>query len=408
ALYLIQNSTTTLDNGVSTFARNTATGELSFVETIAGGPLSVLPHVAGLTDAAMSPDSEHLYTQAIQPRSSAAARGRLSRAGALQAFDATTQANRATVTDSTNLAVVAAGRAAWMALGGLFTSALKLYDAGKDTTQTVNPVIAGTGPEKNKLALSSQAVVYTLPPLLGQPAKLVVASTTPPFADQRIDATPIDLGATDVCAGGAHDGDACTPDADCPGGACRAVAVFTHPYEGRPGTVLELYRAADASTEVVRFGGSLIHNVVDFQVNGSIIAFRVGEIIDLTNWNNDSDPLDVVMLAYDLKSRQVFSTGMASTQCQVPGCEPGLPYKIRDNAIYFTTNEVDQGCTPPSPNCIPTSLSSSGGAQDLNGDRQLGVVLQIFGDADGDGVFDPYDNCRETPNTDQLDSDHDG
>src|SRR5262249_54652468 len=228
------------------------------------------------------------------------------------------------------------------------------------------------------------------------------------FADQRIDATPIDLGATDVCAGGAHDGDACTTDADCPGGACRAVAVFTSPSEGNQGTVLELYRAADASTEVVRFGGSLIHNVVDFQVNGSIIAFRVGEIIDLTNWNNDSDPLDVVMFAYDLKSRQVFSTGMASTQCQVPGCEPGLPYKIRDNAIYFTTNEVDQGCTPPSPNCIPTSLSSSGGAQDLNGDRQLGVVLQIFGDADGDGVFDPYDNCRETPNTDQLDSDHDG
>src|SRR5262249_4374141 len=159
-------------------------------------------------------------TQAIQPGSSAAAGGRLSRAGALQAFDATTQANRASVTDSTNLAVVAAGRAAWMAPAGLFTSALNLYDAGCDTTQPLNSAIDGTGPEQNKPALSSQAVVYTLPPLLGQPAKLVVASTTAPFAAQSVDAVAIDLGATDVCAGGQHDGDACTTKNDCPSGEC--------------------------------------------------------------------------------------------------------------------------------------------------------------------------------------------
>src|SRR5262249_56760811 len=125
---------------------------------------------------------------------------RLSRAGALQAFDATTHVNRATVSDSTNLAVAAAGRAAWMAPGSAFTAVLKLYDAGSDTTVTVNPGIAGAGPEKNKLALSSQAVVYTLPAGLTKPAPLVVPSTPPPLAGPRAHADPVGLRGPDACS----------------------------------------------------------------------------------------------------------------------------------------------------------------------------------------------------------------
>src|SRR5262249_433506 len=114
--------------------------------------------------------------------------------------------------------------------------------------------------------------------------------------------------------------------------------------------------------------------------------------------------------AYHLKSRRTFSTGMAAEQCEVPGCEPGLPYKIRDGAIYFTTAEREQNCAvgPGALDCIALHLNSPVGGRDLNRDGQLGTVLQIFGDTDEDGVFDSEDDCRDRPDTDQLDTDGDG
>jgi hypothetical protein len=39
---------------------------------------------------------------------------------------------------------------------------------------------------------------------------------------------------------------------------------------------------------------------------------------------------------------------------------------------------------------------------------QLIVAVQEDTDSDGDGVLDAQDNCPTTPNTDQLDTDHDG
>src|SRR5262249_11997811 len=135
---------------------------------------------------------------------------------------------------------------------------------------------------------------------------------------------------------------ACTTDVDCPGGACGAVVVYTSPTS--LGNYLGIYRALDNSGEAVELDGNPFLTVVDFQVNGNIVAFRVAEdyLFDL---NNDPDKTDVVMFAYSLKSRRVFSTAMASRECSVAGCEPGLPYKIRDGAIYFTTDEHDQGCS---------------------------------------------------------------
>src|SRR4030095_10802179 len=145
----------------------------------------------------------------------------------------------------------------------------------------------------------------------------------------------------DVGERGTSNGEACTPDVGCPGATCGAVAVFTN-RDG--GNVLQLFRARDATTETVACTGHsctlppgtpdpyVLHNVADSAVPGNIAAFQVAEAgaVDL---NQDGDTQDIVMFAYDLKSRRVFSTVMASRQCQVAGCDPGLPYKIRDGAV---------------------------------------------------------------------------
>src|SRR5262249_15613667 len=162
----------------------------------------------------------------------------------------------------------------------------------------------------------------------------------------------------------------------------------------------------------IQFNGHTLPNVVDFQVNGDIIALRVADILFESpiaqELNGDTDSNDIVMFAYSFKSRRVFSTHMPSKQCTVARCEPGVPYKIRDDSIFFTTFEPDQGCTPPATDCIASSFSSEGGGVDLNRDGKLGTVLQIFSDTDGDGVFDTEDNCKSIPNRDQLDTDGDG
>src|SRR5262249_259686 len=97
----------------------------------------------------------------------------------------------------------------------------------------------------------------------------------------------------------------------------------------------------------------------------------------------------------------------AAKSCQVAGCDPGVPYKIRDGAIYFTTDEEEQNCPAPSTDCLAIFTGGPYGS-DLDRDGRLGTVLQIYGDADGDGVFDLQDNCKSAPNTDQLDTDGDG
>src|SRR5262249_61264807 len=140
--------------------------------------------------------------------------------------------------------------------------------------------------------------------------------------------------------------------------------------------------------------------IVAFQRSAKFDAVRVAEPCRVAgsggiDRNHDGDTNDIVMFAYDLKSRRAFSTVMAAKQCQVAGCDPGLPYKIRDGAVYFVTDEKDQNCSADpqskffSSDCISFNPSSSDkrGDRDLNGDGMVGVDLQIFGDADGDGVF---------------------
>ncbi|HXJ33291.1 MAG TPA: hypothetical protein VMS22_04560, partial [Candidatus Eisenbacteria bacterium] len=402
-------------NGLTTFARNTATGALSFVQHLEGGinTSSGLPelHLIGVTGAVMSPDSEHLYTQgyytAVNIVGVAAAAGRFSRTSHLHAFDATTQLDRPGLDSPTNVAAVAAGHAAWLSPGYLNAFLVNLYDAATGTTTNLSltPNVLDEA-QSNQLALSSQAVVWKN---IKTPAEIVLASTSPPYTKQRFgsnDAT--DLAATDVCAGGDNDGDPCTSGLDCPDGDCGAVVVFTLP-SSIFGKELVVHRALDpTNSELITIGGIPTYGVADFQVSGNIVAFRLDEM-HFADWNHDGDRLDLVMFAYDLKSRRTFETRMASKSCQVAGCDPGLSYKIRDGAIFFTTFEPEQGCQPPATNCIvdTDSIAPLGGGVDLNGDGQLGTVLQIFADTDGDGVFDDQDNCRSVPNTNQLDTDND-
>jgi hypothetical protein len=59
----------------------------------------------------------------------------------------------------------------------------------------------------------------------------------------------------------------------------------------------------------------------------------------------------------------------------------------RDGAIFFVTNESDQGCTGTGPDCI-------GGKSDLNDDGRIGTVLQILRRRRRRRVFDRDDDCR--------------
>jgi len=377
---------------VSVFARNTTTGDVTFVGSSSNNFVSQ-------QDLAMSPDSEHLYLGGWA----------LARMSELRAFDASTQTDRPGLNASTHLAVTAAGRVAYGSIASSGFPAVNLYEAATDTTVTLPVLDAFTVIDTSRLALSSQAVVFPEVSFLQAVAGVGVQSTAPPYTQQLAplpSLVPTDVGATDVCEGGTKAGDACTTDQDCPAGACGVTAVFTS------GGVLQLFHARSSTTEPVPVNG----NLVDFRGAGNIIAFRVAETsVDL---NDDGDLSDIVLFVYDLKSRRMFPTGMASMTCSpIVPCNPGLPYRIQDGAVYFTTNETDQGCSdiaPPapapaaySPDCINVN-SAHIGQRDLNGNGYLDTALQIFSDVDGDGVFDQFDNCREVANTDQLDTDGDG
>ena len=439
AVYVVGN------NRFATFGRNTSTGALTFLS-------DQQPAAFGApSDAIMSPDSERLYFQFADGGPQGFRAPRLSH---LRAFDTTAQTDRPGLDAQAETVAVATGRAVWTSVSGALDT-LSLYEASTDTTSSI-----GTSTELNKLALSSQVVVYPSVPAPGDPLALAVGPPTQTSATQFLAQTfPIlEVGATDVCTGGTNDGDACVTNSDCSApGICEGVAVFTTDHSAEPndpghcvgglndgrtcvtnggcpagvcqgltahGNVLSVYHSRSQQLETIDMNGpQVLPSVVDFQVTGNIIAFRVDEkgTVDL---NDDGDTKDIVMFAYDLKSRRVFSSEMAATPCDVSGCDPGLPYKIRDGAIYFTTREQDQNCsvTPDTPHYSPDcktfsipnascscTIDSGGFARDLNNNGAVaGVVLQIFGDADNDGVFDPYDNCQETPNTDQADTDGDG
>jgi hypothetical protein len=378
---------------VQAYARNTSTGFPTF-----GGSVNV--NVNSQQDLAMSPDSEHLYLGGSV----------LARMSELRTFDAATQTDRPGLNVSTHLAVTAAGRVAYSSVTPSSLPAVSLYEAGSDTAVVLPLLDSATLINNTKLALSAHAVVFGEASLLQGVVGAAVQSTTSPYSQQLVPLSsfPTDVGVTDLCEGGSKDGDACTTDQDCPAGVCGAVALFTD------GNGLGIFHAQSATTESVPVNGK----VLDLRVAGHVVAFRVAETsVDL---NADGDLQDIVLFVYDLKSRRLFPTGMACMACGLLApCNPGLPYRIQDGAVYFTTNESDQGCSdipPPAPapaayatDCITTGSGIPHlGFRDLNGNGSNDTALQIFSDVDGDGVFDQFDNCTEVANTDQLDTDGDG
>jgi Lactonase, 7-bladed beta-propeller len=448
------------------FARNTATGALSLVSV--RGPV-----VASFSTPrmAISPDSEHVYL-ALGSLTTSVEFGRTS---ALQAFDASTQTDRSALGTPSQLAAVAAGRAAWLEPAGDGFATVKLYDAAANS---VAPVPGATA---RRLALSSRAIVLAVPQSIvgdvdndgsiNDDAVALVSTTAPGDGIATVLGTDaIELGATDVCEGGSKDGQACATDSQCPGGACGAIAVATaiglFDFDGHAEVVLRVFR--QATNEL---SAALGQNVADFQVSGSVVAFRSSEsgFFTTADLNGDGDTTDIVMQVYDLATRQLINTGQATIKCEVAGCEPGLPYQIRGNeqigyTVAFLTREFDQGSgggtdlnangttsdtvvqlfrvrtgtttvvdtpvgnggLPP----LPTELAGGailyrqalestlgpdrdGNGQpdgvDVNRDGDLNdIVTLVDGDADGDGTFDSSDICRETTNASQRDSDSDG
>jgi sugar lactone lactonase YvrE len=455
--------------------RNTATGLLTFNRRRGGG-FSSLASV-GL---AISPDSEHVY---VMPGNQDAG-DVFTRESRLRAFDTTTGQTRPGLDAAVGakLASVAAGRAAFIrpgeAFGTLFP-AVSLYDAATDALVGLDSASGFA----NKLALSSQILALAAPESLvvgnadgdsvvNEDTLVVVSLSNPAAPPAIVGADAIEVGATDVCAGGANAGDACESGAECPGGTCQGVAgsIKTR--------LLGIDGGADLSVAIHRQGVpgfvEVGNNVVDFEVSGNLIAFRDSENglfrsncndqNELPYDNTDSDCTDLVMRVYDLVTNQVFNTNQATIKCEQPGCEPGLPYRIlcqtvngrrSCDAVAFLTREADQGGQdldgdgdgndtvvqilrivrsaasatttqivktnngqfrlPPltadflgSPIVYRDALESDLG-RDVNEDGdQNDVVVLVDGDADGDGVFDSSDLCVETPDAAQRDRDGDG
>ena len=499
-VYVLANT----DSGITTFSRNTATGVLTFISAIVdsdliglAGSLTVSPDgkalyagtsqgrvivfVRNTTTGALtllglrgpvttsfqtvrtvaSPDSEHVYLSLGRETTA-----RLyTRSSLLQAFDAGTQTNRSGLGTASTLAAVSTGRAVWLEPTTSGLANVKLFNAATNAITPVNGV-------SRKLALSSKAIVLAVPQTITGDVDgdgsinddaLVLLSTSAPGGPQQIVAADaIELGATDVCEGGSNAGAACVADGTCPGGACAAVAVATSigafDFDGHSEVVLRIFR--QQTGELITLG----HNVADFQVSGNVVAFRTAESGFFTtgDLNGDGDTTDVVMQVYDLAAGLAINTGQATVKCELPGCEPGLPYRIQGDAVYFLTRETDQGVSidlnangstsdtvvqifrlrtgtstvvdapaglgtlPP----LPTQLlgapilyrqafeftlgpdrdgNSIPDGVDVTGDGDFSdFVTLVDGDTDGDGVFDSIDSCVETRNANQQDSDHDG
>jgi len=453
--------TTESSGQVAAFDRNTASGLLIF-NRVRGGGFPTLAS-AGL---AISPDSEHVYTQYdFQGTGEVYARD-----GDLRAFDVATGATRPGIdalNSASSLASVRSGRAAWIAqsqaFGTLFP-AVTLYDAASDA---VLPLEAASG-FANKLALSSQILALAAPEGLvvgnadgdgvtSEDTLVVVSLANSAAPPTIVGADAIEVGATDVCAGGSAAGSACDEAADCPGSSCQGVAVSLKVrvanFDGGADLALAVHRqGVPGSIEIGR-------NVVDFQVSGNLIAFRDRENglfrVNCSNQNEiafdntDADCTDLVMRVYDLVTNQVVDTQQATIKCEQPGCEPGLPYKILGDSVAFLTREVDQGGQdldgdgnaddtvvqifnvrsaskqvvktrgtfrlPPLPTTflgapiVYRDVFEGDLGRDVNEDGdQSDVVVLVDGDSDGDGVFDSSDQCVEKPDAAQLDSDLDG
>lgn len=446
------------------FAR-TGSGAPVFVRAIQSPDPFFLGAIPRLT---ISPDSEFVYLHLSQTTPSGFGTRIFRRTAGLRAFDATTAIDRPGLAGA-NAALAAVGpdRAAYV--DPTLAQAV-VYDAQTDSLQPI-PNLTAAG----RIALSSRLLVMTarettLGDVNGDGDALddvaVAMDPANPAATQVvIPVQATQVGATDVCDDAASNpGARCGADADCPGGACIGVAAILVAESVSPAPdQFDLNGDGDRNDRVLHLWWSdseeLVNTglaTVDFVAAGNIVAFRADELAqgqaDL-NFDNDADFYDDVLHAYDLATRRVLNSGQAVIRCDLPGCQPGIPYRVARDAVYFLTRERDQGNPamdlngdldgndtvvqvfnvrvlrnqvlddvpagaprlPPLPTTFVDGailfkeVLESDVGRDVNEDGDLNdVVVLVQGDADGDGIFDLADTCVETPDASGADTDVDG
>ncbi|MGH7896168.1 MAG: hypothetical protein ACREQL_15975, partial [Candidatus Binatia bacterium] len=304
------------------------------------------------------------------------------------------------------------------------------------------------------------------------------------------------VAATDLCAGGNNDGRPCTSDADCSagGGVCRGIVVFARPEaeEGSNGNLCQppvgltcaggpnigqpctadvecpastcsvgcdLNGDGDANDRVLhiyRQSGNTVTNtgqaVEEFVAKDDLVAFRTSEAAQNKGLNGDQDQSDFVMQVYDLAAptnSALINTSVAARLCHITGCDPNLPYKIKDGTISFLVSETAQNQDlnghdgigqevmmvfdvhsgpnqvfdlPAATMNVPVFPDTFVGGTvlyaqtteaqlgyDVNGDGDMNdVVVGVSGDADEDGSFDQFDTCVGVSDPEHPDSDLDG
>jgi hypothetical protein len=111
---------------------------------------------------------------------------------------------------------------------------------------------------------------------------------------------------------------------------------------------------ADAADRVLRIYDSASGNVTevgqaveDFVVEGRYVAFRTFENDQpgVDHLNGDGADGDFVMQIYDTATGEVIPTNRSAIRCDIPGCDPTVPYKIDPlrETIAFLTDEGDEG-----------------------------------------------------------------
>jgi 6-phosphogluconolactonase (cycloisomerase 2 family) len=203
--------------------------------------------------------------------------------------------------------------------------------------------------------------------------------------------------------------------------------------------------------------------VEEFVTGGQYVAFRSSELKqNQTDLNGDGGIVleDMVMHVYDLEANELINTGFTAIPCELPGCDPLAPYKIRGDTLSFLSWEVFEGNDtgvdrngdgdandivlvvynmisrraqivgtvvndgvwpdPSAPAPFPADEIGGGTVvfvmaresdvgEDINGDGIIddSLVVLLAGDADEDGTFDDFDTCLYAANPNQVDFDVD-
>ena len=102
--------------------------------------------------------------------------------------------------------------------------------------------------------------------------------------------------------------------------------------------VLQIFDAATGSWFNTRQAAE------DFVLGNSLLAFRTSELHQGDeDLNGDGDTADDVLQVYDLRTRQILSSGQAVRICRLEACDPRIPYRVLENTVKFLTFEPDQG-----------------------------------------------------------------